>query len=98
MSPAAWSSRLDAKDVVELSRARLLVFPLIIRLLKYISAIRKLVEELSRLVRLIEDVLWRQAQNLNDLIHLIDLVGPGKERLTSVHFHEDAAERPHVDG
>lgn len=94
----AWSARLHAEYVVELARARLLVLPLIVRLLKYITAVSRLVEELPRLVRLIQDVLRRHAQHLHNLIHLIDLVRPGEQRLTRVHLHENAAERPHVDG
>lgn len=98
MPSSTWTARFDAENVVELSSAWLLIFSLIIRLLKYIAAVRQLVEELSSFVRLVEDVLWRHPQHLNDLIHLIDLIRPGEERLAGVHFNEDAAERPHVDG
>lgn len=98
VSSASGPARLDAENVVQLSRAGLLVFSLASRLLKYITAVRILVEELSRLMRLIENVLRWHAQNLDNLVHLIDLVGTRKERLAGVHLHENASQRPHVDG
>ena len=55
-------------------------------------------EVLLRFGRLVEQVLWRDAQDLNDFVHLVDLVGAGEERLAGVHLHQDAAERPNIDG
>lgn len=98
VSPASGPARLDAEDVVKFSRAGLLVFAGAGCLLKYIASVRILIEELSRLMRLIKNVLRWHAQNLDNLIHLIDLVGAREERLAGVHLHENAAQRPHVDG
>ena len=55
-------------------------------------------EELPRFGRLVEQVLRRHAQDLNDFVHLVDLVDAAEERNTGVQLHQDAAERPNVDG
>ncbi|EKU23075.1 dual-specificity tyrosine- -phosphorylation regulated kinase 1b, partial [Nannochloropsis gaditana CCMP526] len=38
-----------------------------------------------------------KAEHLHQATHLIVLVRPAEERLPRVHFHQDAAQRPHVD-
>lgn len=97
--PATRTARLHAQDVVELPRAWQFVFSLVLRLLEHVAPVRRqLVKVLACFVRLIEYVFRRHAQHLDNLVHLIDFVGAAEERLARVHLHENAAERPHVDG
>lgn len=41
-------------------------------------------------------MVGRHAEHLDDLVHLVELVGAAEERLAGVHLDEDAAQRPHV--
>lgn len=97
--PPSGATRLDAEYVVQLPGARQLVLPLILRLFQHVAAVRqRLVKEFTRLVRMVEYVLGWHAEHLDNLVHLINLVGAAEQRFARVHLDEDAAQRPHVDG
>jgi hypothetical protein len=96
--PAPGTPRVDAEDVVQSSRPRQLVLLPVFRLLQHVPSVAgQLLEELPRLVGLVEETLGRHPQHLDDLVHLVDLVGAAEERLAGVHLHQDAPQRPHVD-
>ena len=63
-----------------------------------IAAVCFLVKVLFGFWRRVEDVFWRETQDLDDLVHLIHLIGTGKQWLPRVHFHQDAPKGPHVNG
>ena len=43
-------------------------------------------------------MLTHHSQDRHDAAHLIELVHSGEQRLPRVHLHQDAPQRPHVDG
>lgn len=66
---------------------------------KFLPSIsRQLLEEFPSLVGLIEQVFGRHTQHLHDFVHLVQLVGTTKQRLSRVHLHQNTAKRPHIDG
>ncbi len=63
--------------------------------LQLVSAIGRLVEELAPLLG--DHVRRWEAEDLADLADLVVLVRAIEDGLASVHLHEDAPERPHVN-
>lgn len=95
--PSTRSTTLNAEYVMQFSRAWRLILSSL-RLFQHVAAVtRQLVEKFTRFVRLIQDMLWRHSKHLNNFVHLIHFVGATKQWLTRMHFHQNAAQRPHID-
>ena len=94
---ATRTTRLDAENVVNFSRSGASIF-LFFRDIENIGTIGEFVKVFLGLRSLVQDVFWREPEDLNYFIDLIHLVLTGEERLARVHLDEDAAEAPHVDG
>lgn len=55
-------------------------------------------KEEKRTHYLIQQMVRRLAQHLDDLVHLVQLVRPAEQGLPRVHLDQYTAQRPHVDG
>ena len=85
-------------NVVKSSVARSLVLFALFRLFENVRSVGQFVKIFLGLVSRVEHGPWWHAQNLDDLVHLVNFVSARKKWLARVHFDQDATKGPHVDG
>lgn len=89
-TPTTRPPRLNAQYIVDFPRTGRLIFAFV---LQHIAAVRyQFIEEFARLVRLIQQMLWRHAQHFDNFVHLINFIAARKQWFTGMHFDEYTAQ------